>query len=103
MAFGVQLSNYRQLRDAVSFLRENGVQVRTDLPVELYPGIDYAAYAFDPEGHAIQLYYYMEQVGWDGQPRPASLRPRVDPANWPATLEAMTDTYTGEVLLGPWT
>jgi catechol 2,3-dioxygenase-like lactoylglutathione lyase family enzyme len=103
MAFGVQLSNYRQLCDAVDFLRENGVQVRTDLPAELHPGVDYAGYAFDPEGHAIQLYYYMEQVGWDGQPRPASLRRKVDPADWPETLEGMTDSYTGEVLLGPWT
>jgi catechol-2,3-dioxygenase len=103
MAFGVQLANYRQLREAVDFLRESGVEVRTDLPSELHPGIDYAAYAFDPEGHAVQLYYYMEQVGWDGQPRPAALRREVDPQHWPETLEAMTDTYTGEVLQGPWT
>ena len=61
MSFGVQLANYRQLRDAVGFLRERGVQVR-DLPPELSPGIDYSCLAIDPDGHAVQLYYYMQQL-----------------------------------------
>ncbi len=102
-SFGIQLANYRQLRDAVAFLRESGVRVETtQIPPELYPGVDYAAHAFDPEGHCIQLYYYMEQVGWDGRPRQASQRREVDPARWPETLEPLPDTFTGEPLLGPW-
>ena len=36
--------------------------------------IDYAAYAFDLDGHCLELYYYMEQVGWDSAVRPASQR-----------------------------
>ena len=102
MAFGVQLANYRQLRDAVAFLRDNGVRVETDVPAELHPGMDYVAHAYDPDGHCVQLYYYMEQIGWDGQPRPASIRPRVDTANWPERVEALSDTYEGEAFLGPW-
>jgi len=102
MAFGVQFANYRQLKDAIAFLRENGVEVRTDVPNELTPGIDYVAYAFDPDGHAIQLYYYMEQVGWDGKPRPASARRQVLQGEWPDALEPMSDSYQGEVFLGPW-
>jgi catechol 2,3-dioxygenase-like lactoylglutathione lyase family enzyme len=103
MSFGVQVANYRQLQDAVSFLREHGVRVETDIiPPELHPGIDYAAYAFDPDGHCIELYYSMEQVGWDGRPRPAELRRKVDPNNWPATLEALSDSFSGEPFLGPW-
>ena len=75
MSFGLQLANYQQLRAAVTFLRENGVRVETDIiSPELHPGIDYAAYAFDPDGHCLELYYYMEQVGWDGRPRPKELR-----------------------------
>jgi catechol 2,3-dioxygenase-like lactoylglutathione lyase family enzyme len=102
-SFGIQLANYRQLREAVSFLREHGVRVETDLvPPELYPGIDYAAHAFDPEGHCIQLYYYMEQVGWDGRPHPKSARRPVDPQNWPEALEPLLDTFKGEPFLGPW-
>lgn len=102
MAFGVQLANYRQLRDAVRFLEEQGVKVRLDLPSALTPGIDYVAHAFDPDGHCIQLYYYMEQVGWDGKPRAAEERRQVEPGAWPDALEPMSDTFQGEVFAGPW-
>jgi catechol 2,3-dioxygenase-like lactoylglutathione lyase family enzyme len=103
MSFGLQLANYRQLKDAVAFLRENGVRVETDIiPPELHPGIDYAAYAFDPEGHCLELYCYMEQLGWDGRPRPKAERRRVDPNNWPETLEPQSDEYSGESFMGPW-
>jgi catechol 2,3-dioxygenase-like lactoylglutathione lyase family enzyme len=101
MAFGLQLANYRQLRDALPFLEEAGVRIRK-LPPELFPGVDYSAFAIDPDGHALQLYYYMEQIGWDGRPRPAHLRPQVDNGNWPQTVPAASDTYGGEVYLGPW-
>ena len=75
LSFGLQLATYRQLRNAVTFLRERGVTVR-ELPPELSPGIDYSAFAIDPDGHAIQLYYYMQQVGSDGQPVSGALRRR---------------------------
>jgi hypothetical protein len=44
----------------------------------------------------------MEQIGWDGRPRPREQRRPVDPNNWPATLSPMSDTYLGEPFLGPW-
>ena len=100
MAYGMQVANYRQLCDAVAFLRDNGVTVKY-LPPELFPGIDYSAFALDPEGNAIQLYYYMEQIGWDGRPRPAGARRKVDNAAWPETLDALSDTYRGPVFQGP--
>jgi hypothetical protein len=71
------------------------------LPPELTPGIDYAAYALDPDGHAVMLYYYMEQIGWDGRPRPAELRRKVDIDHWPETLAPLSDTYRGSVFQGP--
>ncbi|MDF2116463.1 VOC family protein [Roseiarcaceae bacterium H3SJ34-1] len=98
---GFQVADYTQLRNAVSFLQEKGVTVRK-LPPELFPGIDYSAFAIDPDGHAIQLYYYMEQIGWDGRPMPASQRRKIDNENWPEYVPAQTDTYNGEVYLGPW-
>lgn len=101
MSFGLQLGNYRQLRDAVSFLGKQGVRF-ANIPPELYPGIDYAAFALDPDGHCLMLYYYMEQVGWDGKPRPKELRRKVNYENWPEALEPMSDTYQGEPFLGPW-
>ncbi len=71
LSFGVELANYAQLRESIDFLKAHGVRF-VDLPPELYPGIDYAAFALDPDGHCIQLYYYMEQVGWDGRAWPRS-------------------------------
>lgn len=102
MAFGLQLANYQQLRNAVRFLSDHGVRITDKVPPDLYPGIDYAAHVFDPDGHCLQLYYYMEQVGWDGKPRPKELRPKVSPGEWPEVLEPMSDTYQGEPFLGPW-
>ena len=101
MSLGLQLANYRQLRDAVSFFRKHGARF-ADVPPELYPGIDYAAHVRDPDGHCLKLYYYMEQVGWDGKPRPRELRRRVSNGEWPETVEPMSDTYEGEPYLGPW-
>jgi catechol 2,3-dioxygenase-like lactoylglutathione lyase family enzyme len=101
MCFGLQLANYRQLRDAVSFLRKQGVRFAS-VPPELYPGVDYAAFALDPDGHCLMLYYYMEQVGWDGKPRPNDLRRKVNYENWPEALDPMSDSYHGEPFLGPW-
>jgi catechol 2,3-dioxygenase-like lactoylglutathione lyase family enzyme len=100
MSFGVQVGNYQQLKDAVAFLKSNGVAVKL-LPPELFPGIDYCAFAIDPDGFAFQLYYYMEQVGWDGKPRPESMRPKIDNAEWPEAVEGRSDTFLGEPFLGP--
>ena len=75
LSFGIELGSYAQLREAVAFLKSRGVEIIDAIPPELYPGIDYSAFALDPDGHCIQLYYYMEQIGWDGRTvRPASER-----------------------------
>jgi len=100
MSFGNQVANYEQLRNAVDFLKSEGVTIKY-LPPELFPGIDYSAFAVDPDGHTIQLYYYMEQLGWDAKPRAKGERSKVDNAHWPATVDAQADTYDGETLLGP--
>jgi len=43
----------------------------------------------------------MEQVGWDGTPRPASMRPKIDNQNWPEAVEGRSDAFLGEPFLGP--
>lgn len=101
MSFGLQLANYRQLKDAVSFLRQRGVTVK-ELDPALFPGLGHSAFALDPDGHAVQLYAYMEQIGWDGRPRPAEQRPRIVAGEWPDTVPAAADSYGGEPYLGPW-
>ena len=102
MALGLQLANYEQLRNAVRFLVDHGVRVTSAVPPDLCPGMDYVAHVFDPDGHCLQLYYYMEQIGWDGKPRPKELRRKPVTGEWPATLEPLSDTYQGEPFLGPW-
>ncbi|MFT3728104.1 MAG: VOC family protein [Terricaulis sp.] len=99
-SFGIELGSYQQLRDAVAWLRRRGLQVRTDLPRELRPGIDYAALVQDPSGHAALLYCGMEQVGWEGKPRAAGERREVL-SEWPETLDAMSDTYASLSRQGP--
>lgn len=100
MAYGMQVGSYRQLKDAVAFLGDGGVTIKY-LPPELFPGIDYSAFALDPDGHAIQLYYYMEQIGWDGKPRPAAQRRKIENGAWPEALDPLSDTYRGPVFQGP--
>ena len=98
-AVGFQLGSYRQLRDARTFLEARGTRF-VELPPELHPGIDYALHAQDPDGHTVQLYCAMEQIGWDGAARPAAARPNLPYAAWPPTI-ASVDPYAGETLLGP--
>jgi catechol 2,3-dioxygenase-like lactoylglutathione lyase family enzyme len=100
MSLGVEVGSYEQLREGVRFLEENGVKFTDKIPSELYPGIDYAAHALDGDGHCIQLYYYMEQIGWDGKPRPHELRRKVN-GEWPEVLEPLSDTYADQTFQGP--
>jgi catechol 2,3-dioxygenase-like lactoylglutathione lyase family enzyme len=47
-SFGIQVADYAQLKGALGFLGENGVAIKK-LPPELFPGIDYSAFAVDPD------------------------------------------------------
>ena len=102
MGFGVQLGSYAQLRGAVDFLSQAGVRFK-QLPQALFPGVGPHVWAVDPDGNLVQLHWEMEQIGWDGQARPEHLRRAwpSDPAQWPATLAPQSDSFLGEVFLGP--
>jgi catechol 2,3-dioxygenase-like lactoylglutathione lyase family enzyme len=97
---GIQVGSYRQLRDARAFLEQRGRRF-IEIPAELHPGIDYAFHVLDPDGQAVQVYFSMEQIGWDGLARPASSRPYPKAGTWPAVLAGEPDVYGGETLLGP--
>ncbi len=64
------------------------------------PGSNWSVYFKAPDGHVNELYYYMEQVGWDGRPRPAHLRREVSP-DWPETIALQSDTYADSAFQGP--
>lgn len=97
-SFGVELGSFEQLRNALAFLKEHGVEIR-EVPAELHPGIDYAAYAIDPEGNAIELYYYMENVGWQGTSQDVSKHTPIH--QWPETITPFSDTYADQTYMGP--
>lgn len=100
-SFGIRVNDYSQLRGAIAFLKEKGFEIRY-MPAELLPGMDYTAFAVDPDGHLVQIYSYMEQIGWNGKSRPASERLRVDNDAWPETVSPPGDAFAGEPFLGPW-
>ena len=101
LSFSVEVGSYQQLKNGVAFLEKKGVTFK-EIPSQLHPGIDFAAYATDPEGHCIKLYYYMEQVGWDGKPRPQEMRRESLPVSqWPEVLDPMSDTYADQTFQGP--
>ena len=98
--YGLQVQNFGQLRNAIAFLKENGVEIRA-FPAELTPGIEYAALAMAPDGHAVLLYHSIDQIGWDGRPRPAQARRNYGhPDTWPLTLPGSAHN-TGFVFQGP--
>lgn len=101
LAFGVRLHGYRQLRDAIGFLREHGTEF-IHLPQELFPGVGHTIFAIDPAGHLLQLYTELETVGWDGKPRPAASRSTIDNTAWPDVLENEDDVFSGQPFFGPW-
>ena len=102
LSFGLRVPTYRQLRHAAAYLRKHGAEL-VDLPGELFPGIDHAVHVKDPDGHVVQLYVGMEQIGWDGVPNKS--RPvanTTDPVLWPETIPAYPSVYDGEIFMGPW-
>jgi catechol 2,3-dioxygenase-like lactoylglutathione lyase family enzyme len=99
MGYGLQVGSYRQLRDAAEFLSNNGYEM-VELPSEVHTGIDYALHLVDPEGHCVQLYHEMEQVGSAGTPMSPAERRRVT-SDWPDQLDRTTPTTPNLTFQGP--
>jgi catechol 2,3-dioxygenase-like lactoylglutathione lyase family enzyme len=98
-AYGVQVVNYRQLRDAAAFLADEGCTI-VDVPAELHLGIDFAVHVLDPDGHCVRLYHEMENVGSRGEPQRHSER-RVVAAEWPQRLTPNAPTSPNSTFQGP--
>jgi hypothetical protein len=56
----------------VDYLVERGVELeRTGRDGA---GSNWATYFYNPDGHTNELYYGIEQIGWDGRSKPAAYR-----------------------------
>lgn len=99
-AIGIRVANYRQLRDARTYLAGRGYR-ELRLPASLSPGVDHCFHVLDPDGRVFQLFWHMETLGWDGRARPddIALHPSDD---WPETLAPWLDLHGNEPFLGPW-
>src|SRR6266566_1038087 len=57
---------------AVDYFAERGIELqRTGRDGA---GSNWATYFYDPDGHTNELYYGIEQIGWDGKSKPAEYR-----------------------------
>jgi catechol 2,3-dioxygenase-like lactoylglutathione lyase family enzyme len=66
-----QVGTLEEIVGAYEFCKEKGVEVRRvgrDMP-----GSNWHVYIRDPDGHTIELYYGIEQVGWNGLSKPAAM------------------------------
>ena len=98
MSLGLQVQTYAQLRAARGFLAANGL-VEVPFPAELHPGVQYAAHFMLDDMHRIELYFDMDQIGWNGEVRPPAAPM---PGNaWPETLPATAATFAGHIRQGP--
>lgn len=66
-----QVNTLEEVVNAVGYFNKKDVTLRRmgrDMP-----GSNWHVYVRDPDGHTIELYYGMEQVGWDGLSKPTEL------------------------------
>ena len=73
MSFGIEVGSYAQLREAVDFLKAHGVDLIDAIPPELYPGIDYSAFAARSR-RPLHPALLLHGAGRLGRPRAPGLR-----------------------------
>lgn len=60
-----QVGSLQEVIDGCTMLRERGVKISR--VGRDRPGSNWAVYFHDPDGHVIELFYGMEQIGWEGR------------------------------------
>src|SRR6266508_3120343 len=69
-----QVGSLSEVGDAAKWLNERGERLQRvgrDMP-----GSNWHAYVYDPDGHTNELYYGIEQVGWEGYSKPRTMYDR---------------------------
>jgi catechol 2,3-dioxygenase-like lactoylglutathione lyase family enzyme len=71
---GFEVACFEDLRKAVHYAREHDIELQGIRRGG--PGCQLRVYLWDPEDNMVELYFAMDQIGWDGAARPY---PRVEP------------------------
>lgn len=68
-----QVGSLREIVEGLDFLEKHAKLRRVGRDA---PGSNWHAYAYDPDGYINEIFYGMEQVGWDGRSKPKSMYDR---------------------------
>jgi catechol 2,3-dioxygenase-like lactoylglutathione lyase family enzyme len=63
-----EMASFEDLKRAVRFVRDAGIEVQGQRTGG--PGCQLRLYFWDPEDNMIELYWALDQIGWDGATRP---------------------------------
>src|SRR6266571_2277574 len=66
-----QVGSLAEIVNAVAFFKDRGVEIQRvgrDMP-----GSNWHTYVYDADGHTNELYYGIEQIGWEGLSKPEAL------------------------------
>ena len=66
-----QCGSLKEIMDAHSYFQDQGVPIQRvgrDMP-----GSNWHVYVYDPDGHTIELYYGIEQIGWNQLSKPTEM------------------------------
>lgn len=66
--FAFQMHTFAELQAVARFVREQGIPVHAMRAGG--PGCQIRLYIWDPEDNQIELYWGLDQIGWDGRSRP---------------------------------
>lgn len=66
-----QVDTLAEVVAAVEFLSARGVRmIRSGRDT---PGSNWHTYVLDPDGHTVEIYYGIEQIGWNGRSKPKAM------------------------------
>lgn len=66
-----QVGSLQEVVNAAAWLKAEGTPLRRS--GRDIPGSNWHSYFYDPDGHIVELYYGIEQIGWDGVSKPKAV------------------------------
>jgi catechol 2,3-dioxygenase-like lactoylglutathione lyase family enzyme len=69
-----QVGSLREVGNAIKWFSGQGIRLQRS--GRDMPGSNWHTYLFDPDGHSNELYYGIEQIGWNGHSKPRAMYDR---------------------------